>query len=80
MINLTEQWITTTLKDLLDPTGTVVILEDLGHGVIQINVSDMANIFSSVTPSYANLSATPQAGSGGWQQYFDDWKAKGLIV
>jgi len=68
----------THLQTLLSADKRTVILEDLGHGTISIAVSDMINILGNTPPSYADLSATSQA-TAGWQKYFDDWKAKGLL-
>ena len=72
-------WITTNLKDLLDATGENVILLQDSAGTHSISVANMATMFANVSPvTYSALSATPQA-KGGWQIYFDDWKAKGII-
>ena len=72
-------WIVTNLKDSLDPTGQNVILLSNDAGTHSISVANLAAMFSGVsTVTYATLSATPQA-KGGWQAYFDDWKARGII-
>jgi len=76
-----EAWITTNLKDQLDSTGTnVILLVDDNGGQHTISIVSMAAMFSgvSVPVTHAELSTTPQA-AGGWQRYFDDWKAKGYI-
>lgn len=75
-------WITTTLKSVVqtfsDGTQWVILSHDVNGGMHAITVSDMSNMFATVTPTYNNLSVTVQATQG-WQQYFDDWKSQGWI-
>lgn len=73
---MTEAWIKATLP--VNPKGTRVILEETPNGTFGCSIANMLTMFGSVDTTYAALSATPQA-SAGWQKYFDDWKAKGLI-
>lgn len=74
-----ENWILANFKDLLDRSGDNVILRKDTQGTHSISVAGMAALFGSVSPvTHAALSATPQA-SAGWQRYFDDWKARGLV-
>ena len=47
-------------------------------GTITIAVTTFEQMFGKAPYTYATLSATPQAKAG-WQTYFDQWKAQGLI-
>ena len=75
-----ETWIRQHLSAYLDSSKTNVRLETQGSVEIGCSIAVMVKMFASVSPTYAALSATPQAQpQGGWQKYFDDWKAKGII-
>ena len=70
---MTEAWIHSHLPISAD--GSSVIL-GAAQGCL---ITDLVKMFGNVDTTYSALSATPQATSGGWQKYFDAWKAKGLI-
>ena len=55
-----------------------IVLEALPDGAtITISIEKFKQMIGNVTTHEA-LSALPFA-NGGWQKYFDDWKAKGII-
>ena len=85
------EWITQTLpvsiRRVPDANGEMqstpcIELESVAEGDIWIPIATLGGILGSVTipPTHAALSALPIAGAGGWQKYFDAWKAQGLIT
>ena len=73
-----ENWILQNLP--LDNTKKHVILENVGDGTITIPVSTLTSMLgTAVPPTHSDLSKLPIASQGGWQKYFDAWKAAGYI-
>lgn len=72
-----ETWIRANLPM---NNGMVVLetYEDLSfQGIEPASLADMTSTISD-PPTYSALSALPIAKAG-WQRFFDDWKAKGII-
>lgn len=66
-----------------DTRGNVVLESFKDGGTITITPTNLASLLSGIStvpPTYAELSALPIATDGGWQKYFDVWKAQGLIT
>ena len=61
--------------------GNITLEEVAAGGRITISPAQLGALLGTLTapPAYADLSALPIASSGGWQKYFDDWKAAGLV-
>ena len=75
-----SEWIDQTFP--LDHHGEILLETFSNGGQIRISPTRLAVVLQAVTnvaPSHADLSALPVASAGGWQKYFDDWKAKGLV-
>ena len=75
-----KAWALATLP--LDARGHI-LLETFPDGA---TITCDPDVFATMTaailvtpPTHADLSALPMALSGGWQKYFDAWKAQGLI-
>ena len=88
-----DQWIASLPADMQEAiqirdasgtltTETMIVLDEMEDGGrMMVPVSTLATLLASVAapPTHAILSALPIASAGGWQTYFDDWKAKGII-
>lgn len=75
-----KPWALATLP--LDKQGRI-LLETFPDGA---TITCDPDVFAAMTatltttpPTHAELSALPIASRGGWQKYFDDWKAKGYV-
>ena len=79
---MTVGWITAHLP--LDHRGNVLLAQDVAApgDSITIPPATLAAMTASVADAaiHAELSALPIASSGGWQVYFDNWKAKRYIT
>ena len=79
---MTETWIKTNLP--LDTMGRVVLAKDVARpgDSIVIEPSSLATLTASLpdVATHAALSALAISGPGGWQKYWDEWKAKGYIT
>lgn len=74
-----QEWITSIFQN--DGLGNVIIDTFPDGSTITVAPSVFAQMTSTITtvpPSYADLSVLPIAKAG-WQQYFDDWKAQGIV-
>jgi len=89
-----DQWIASLPADMQETqrikdangaltTESFIILEEMEDGGrMLVPTTTLATLLGSVTipPTYAEVSTLPIASDGGWQVYFDDWKARGIIV
>lgn len=65
-----------------DSHGNITLETFVDGGHISVSPTNLTSLLAGVTtvpPTYAELSALPIASTGGWQKYFDAWKAKGLV-
>lgn len=75
-----ETWIIENLP--LTADGQSVLLEEYSNGAtMRVSITDLLVLLSSIKspPTYVELSSLPIA-SQGWQKYFDQWKAQGIIA
>ena len=74
------EWITQTLPT--NGQGEIVLKSFANGGYLSITPVRLASLLAQVAvpPTHTALSALPIANGGGWQEYFDDWQAKGWIV
>ena len=71
-----EAWINSQLPV---KNGYVTLETFPDGGMIRVSVTKLVDLFGAIAPqSYAELSVSPFAAQG-WQKYFDDWKAQGII-
>ena len=62
-----------------------IVLETLPSGgtihITHITPSQLVTVLGNIAspPTHAALSTLPIAVAGGWQKYFDAWKAQGII-
>ena len=70
-----DSWLKSTFPMM--PSGDAVVIAPM----TSFNLSDIPSVFGNISPppTHAALSALPIAGAGGWQKFFDAWKAQGLI-
>lgn len=74
-----EQWAQSTLS--FDSHGDIVLETHANGGYIGCPIGTFVSLASAITtvpPTYAELSSLPISNMG-WQQYFDDWRSKGII-
>lgn len=75
-----QDWVTKTLP--LTPEGHI-LLETFPNGATIVcpipTFVAMTATLTTAPPTHAALSALPIAAAGGWQRYFDTWKAEGRI-
>ena len=76
----TAEWITQTLPT--NGQGEIILKTMADGGYLSITPVRLASLLAQVAvpPTHTALSALPIATKGGWQTYFDDWKAKGYIT
>lgn len=74
------EWIHQTFP--LNREGRIVLATFADGGYLSIDPQSLNDLLRSFTrvPTHAELSTMPIASTGGWQKYFDDWKAKGFIA
>ncbi len=78
-MSMTE-WITQTFPT--NGQGEIILKTMADGGYLSITPVRLASLLAQVAvpPTHTALSALPIATKGGWQTYFDDWKAKGYIT
>ena len=75
---MTQMWLESNFS--VDPLGNRIVATSLYAKGDSMSFPDsvLTAMATSDPPTYAEISALPQA-SAGWQPIFDQWKARGLV-